>query len=470
MKKILSLLLIIVCVVFCLTGCGIGSYIEKGGSVSTPDVPDDPGGEGPETPTVPDTHYTVSVFFGSEMFKPGDTDITVVWRNDSRIERKLLSADGTADAGELDGDFSVYLEGLPERYTYDSCGYVATSDMRKVSILLTSVQPPVIGDGKGLYISQGCYRVVYDGIYRAVITSKNQVLYYEYQPQAAGVYSIESLVNVYDGEINPYVDVYGGTHANKFKLRTVTDGGHAVDGSFTKNFRCEYRIDSTEISSTFSFAVGAESKSGKYPISVDFRIRYEGEYSNANSDVRIKRAQEAYTTAADPKPGETYHYADMDTKVFDASKFKYNNNTGWYHYYSEELFADDPYGYGSGYGPVLCCAITKAMPAYPLTTLYNANFVGLGQNFLRLYEIWIEEEQKFAAFDYTSFIREDYKRVCNRDGVCYVTKELKEFLQVFAENHSLYTDGIGAGDNTPEALGYSANQDALWLFACGFYL
>ena len=60
--------------------------------------------------------------------------------------------------------------------------------------------------------------------------------------------------------------------------------------------------------------------------------------------------------------------------------------------------------------------------------------------------------------------------MCNRDGRCYVTEELKAFLQKFAENQSLYTDGVCPLDGTPESLGYSANQDGLWLFACGFYM
>ena len=195
-------------------------------------------------------------------------------------------------------------------------------------------------------------------------------------------------------------------------------------------------------------------------------------------------------TAENPKAGERFYYADAcprteadaaayeekngsdirNAKIFDASYFRYNTNTGFYHYYNEERYGDNRLGYGAGYGPILTCAITKGIKSYNITTLYRANYVGLGQNFLKLTNVWIEEEQKYATFDYTEFIRTDYYRVCNSDGVCYVTRELKEFLQKFAENHSLYTDGLTAGEGSPEALGYSANQDALWLFACGFYM
>ena len=83
------------------------------------------------------------------------------------------------------------------------------------------------------------------------------------------------------------------------------------------------------------------------------------------------------------------------------------------------------------------------------------------QTYLKLYNIWIEAEQKFAVYDYTEFIRTDYNRVCNSDGMCYVTEELRQFLQKFAENHSLWTDGIAPDSGTPEGKGYTANQDAI---------
>ena len=134
--------------------------------------------------------------------------------------------------------------------------------------------------------------------------------------------------------------------------------------------------------------------------------------------------------------------------------------------YDAELYADN-----KGYGPELLCAIRKPIESYTVVpSLYEANNIGPnGANYLMLYNTWIEEEQKFATFDYTNFIRVDYYRVCNSDGVCYVTDELITFLQKFAMNHSLYTDGVGAGDGTPEKNGYTANQDSLWLFACGIY-
>lgn len=490
-KKLIAIFAVLTAALLCASGCNMGSYIENGGkeppSITNPPEtpPENPGG-----PVVDDNHYRASVYFGGELFLPGEEEITVVWRNDNEIIRVLLGQDGRADAGELDGDFRVYLENLPSQYAYDPNDSIASSDERRVSINLESLQTPVSGNGEGLYSNTGCYSLQYEGIYRATVKTEFSRVYYDYKPTRSGYYSIEAKINVFDDEVNPLLDVYSGNSQFKVFSRTVDDGGFSLDGGYTQNFRYEVNVDKNEVGNAFSFAIGAQSKSKVYPVDVDFKIKYEGEYSSGYTDIRIKRAQEAFLTAPPPKAGEKFYFADecprtaedaaaylgktgtdiRNAKIFDANYFRYNPNTGFYHYYNAELYGDNRLGYGAGFGPFLTCAITMPIASYPVTTLYDANFVGLGQNFLKLTNVWIEEEQKYATFDYTDFIRTDYYRVCNSDGVCLVTRELKEFLQKFAENHALYTDGLTAGENSPEYLGYSANQDALWLFACGFYM
>ena len=511
-KKIFALIAILIAILLCVSGCGVGNYIENGGnkrpgSTTTPgtddpgnpdnpDTPDNP--NNPELPPAKDTHYRASVYFGGQLFLPGDADINVVWRNDSELVRVPLGEDGKADAGELDGDFRVYLEGLPSQYVYDPNDCTVTSDDRVISINLESLKAPVSGSGEGLYKDYGCYYLQYDGIYRATVKDASSQVYYEYMPTAAGYYSIESKVNVYDDEINPVIDQYGGTAAYKWLIGTIDGGGYSLNGGYTKNFRYEVRVSAEEVGNCFTFAVKAQSKSKVYPVTVDFKIKYEGAYSSGHSDVRVYRATHADKKAEEPKKGQMFYFADecprtqadaqayasknggadiRKAKIFDASYFKLDKE-GYYHYYNEELYADDPYGYGSGYGPYLMCAITKALPSYDIETnkspscLYNYDEVGppFNYNYLVLSNVWLEEEKKFVSRDYTDFIRVDYYGVCNSQGVCYVTQEIRDFLQKFADNHQLYTDGYAPGFNTPESYGYSANEDALWLFACGFYM
>lgn len=489
-KKILSLITAFLCAVICFSGCSLGSFIENGANTTPnggnnttkPDNGTPPSEEQPEEDLK--THYRVSVIYNNQPFSPGDKEVTAVWRNDTEIKRVELAADGTADAGVLEGDFSVYLEGLPEKYTYNPNGYTATEDGRFVSILLTDIMQPAnasSADGKDKYVNLGCYKVKFDGTYRAVLSgekvnNEEGVLFYEYAPTAAGWYSITSNVNVYDDEINPLIDVWGGSMAFKWYDRTIDGGGVSLSGGFTKNFRHEIRISEREVGGSFSFAIHAVNKSGKYPVYVDFTIKYEGEYKSSYDNVKVVVPQENRVKAANPKINEAFVWANLGTRTFDMANYRYNDATKRYHYYNMDLYGDNSLGYGKGFGPYLLCAIRPAIPSYTITTLYNANAVlnpetGTSSNFLQLYNIWFEDEQAYGTLDYTDFIRSadtGYARYCNDAGYCYVTQELMEFLHLYADNHSLYNDGI-VMNGSPEDNGYYAEEDSLWLFACGFY-
>lgn len=474
-SKVLAILLVCMFVLLSCVGCNLGSYYENNKKDPNADTgtnnPSDNPNVDPDDPIANDKHYTVTVYYGSSVFEPTEEmNITVVWRNKNDVVRAPLGQNGRADAGELDGTYTVYLEGLPSDYSYNPNGYTATSNDRSVSILLTSIRNPDSGNGSSLYVNNGCYSVRDDGTYRANISDAEATLFYEYKPRAAGVYVIESWVNIYDDAVNPIFTLYGGTNSYKWRVGKL-EGGAFIEGGHTKNFRHEFTVAASEVGNVCTFEIGADVKSKEYPTYVDFAISYLGPYTSSYADIRLQSAKQARGKTPEPNAGETFVYADMGTRLFDASKFKVSPNTGRYHVYDAEKYADNPYGYGKGYGPMLMCDLKGSLPSYTVVpSLYNSISIGpSGSNYLMLYNMWLEDEQKFAVFDYTNFIRVDYANVCNSDGKCYVTEELRTFLQKFAENHSLYTDGVGPGEGTPEEGGYSANQDALWLFACGFY-
>ncbi|MDE5548547.1 MAG: hypothetical protein K2J30_06090, partial [Clostridia bacterium] len=119
-KFISALTAFTLCFSLCLSGCSLGTYYENGTDKPSIDngTNKDPNG-GTDDPIMPVTssHYTVTVYYDGKPFNPGDNDITVVWHNGNTVTRCLLDENGKADAGELDGDFSVYLLGLPDTYT-----------------------------------------------------------------------------------------------------------------------------------------------------------------------------------------------------------------------------------------------------------------------------------------------------------------------------------------------------------------
>ncbi|MCH5142795.1 MAG: hypothetical protein J1G07_03685 [Clostridiales bacterium] len=490
-KRLLTIFICFLCFVAFFSGCGLGSYIDhnkdKGQqSTITPGGPNNPNPGNPGKPDDPDNppvgkkNYTVTVYYKNKIFNPGNLNVTVVWRNSQSIIRVALGADGKADAGELEGDYNVYLEGLPSNsnYTYDPSGYVATEAEPFVAILLTDIQEPQRGNGLGLYENEGCYTANKEGTYRAQIEYEGQFRYYQYT-LSPGWYKIESWVNAYEDNVDPYVVRYSGTTGFKQVDKTIESGGFQLAGGFTKNFRDDIQIANQ--GQTVTYAVTAVSKFSEYPLYVDFAIVYLGDYKDSYSDVRTIRAQRARGTAKDPGSDEHFEWADMGTKVFDMDNYKFNENTGYYHRYSMELYGDNPLGHGKGFGPILYCSIKNSLPSYTfLPSLYNAHNVQTEMgpvNFLLIYNVWLEDEKKYVTYDYQEFIRSTrdpigYGATCNKDGYCYVTQELKDFLQAFAEGYELWSDGVKerAGfTGTPESNGYVAKQDALWLFACGFY-
>lgn len=280
---------------------------------------------------------------------------------------------------------------------------------------------------------------------------------------------MESWCNIYEDEINPLVDIYKGTSGAKYFSETRDGGGTSLSGGFTKNFRYEIDIADRQIGNTYTFGVYAYSKTGEYPVTFDFAITYEGEAPDRKTiEVRAENIHGVDKAKDSTAP---YRYADYlkknesDEKVFNGAFYRLDED-GYYRVYDKERYADN-----DGWGPRLLCDITAVNPSYTLTSLYDANKVqGSANNYLRM-EDWNEEEQGNSLYDYTRFIRTDYYSKCNGDGRCYVTQELKEFLQLYAIRHNLWTDGAALleGSGTPEENGYSANQDDMWLFACGFY-
>lgn len=484
MKKhhVKSLICIVLVLVMC-TGCELGSYRDNPGTLGnivttgpSGDVTTGPGdatggSSNPSKPVVDENEpYTVTLYYNNKPFEPQDAEIQVIWHSNESDKVLPLNADGTANAGVLDGDFDVYLTGLPEQYSYNPNIYHATADRRHVDIIIVDITEPLRGDGginanpaeKGIYTNAGCYEVKYQGTYRVIITEPNQKFYFQYQPTSSGCYSVESWCNVYTNEVNPMMDVWRGSVGAKWYNYTLDDGGPT--GGYTKNFRYEINIEDSHISNVFTFGIYGFSNTNNYPVVVDFAITWEGPYDPASEKVTIVSPEEV---SGLPKPSETreaFNYADLNTKLFDGRNYRYDPDTGLYRVYDEERYASS-----DGWGPYLMCDIKNKVPCYSVTSLYDANRVdGTLNNFLK-FSVWSDEEQCYVKYDYTSFIRDGYASKCDSKGRCYVTQELMEFLQLFAKRAGLWNDGGGTMEGTPEHNGYSATEDDMWLFACGFY-
>lgn len=458
MLRKISLFILSFLIIFSLVGCGTYEetpIIPSGGNQigGTEDNPtNDPTVNPDPTPVIPtEVEFSVSLIYNKKVFIP-DEEINVIWLDDYSQFKQKIGEDGFAKM-MLDGDFNVFLDKAPDGYTYNPNIYTASSDNPIIEIELVKVSRTSKGRGTALYKE---YEVSNDGIYRAEIKNKSTKVYYEYQPKAAGYYVIESWVNIYDDIINPKVDIYSGTFAAKFFNETLDGGGIYKKGGYTKNFKWVVRLSQAELSNVYTFAIYADSKTGVYPVNVDFSIKYEGEYYPESIVSQLMVAQEAdfntpeFSTSkyiyknSDHGTGSYYNGVTNGTGLLKASDYKYNEETGYWHRY----YADT-----ETYGPILCAKITSPCAYYDEALSMIESH---GNKNLTVSN---------GTENYKQFIEIQYASTCNSDGVCYVTMELMEFLQKFSVSQRLFFDGNGFVEST----GVYAVEEDQWLFACGYY-
>ena len=471
-----KILLLITLGIFLLAGCGtieqqpptppsiLETETPTGTETNVPTNSDDVTGEDEKTeesnntntpnpgPVQQDVEFVVSLVFNNKIYIPKE-EIKVLWIDDYSQYSAPIGEDGYAKK-VLDGDFNVILDKAPKGYTYNPNIYTVSNDSPIIEIELININEPDKGRGTALYKE---YEISDDGVYRAEIKTKSTKVYYEYVPKAAGYYSIESYVNIYDDVVNPKVDIYTGTFAAKYFSETLDTGGAYKKGGYTKNFKWIVKLSQAEISNVYTFAIFADSKTGVYPVNVDFRIKYEGEYYPESTISKFIVAEEAnFKTPnfdkskynylnSDHGTGSYYASVTNGTGILDGTEYKYNEETGYWHRYYKEL---------EMYGPILCAYISKPCAYYE----ESLNMIESHGN----KNLTVEN----GTENYKQFIEIDYTLACNSDGVCYVTMELKEFLQKFSVSQRLFMDGNGF----VESSGVYAIEEDQWLFACGYYL
>lgn len=566
MKRIVYLLLMVTFSVLCLVSCGEKTSVNTGGENidDIPVTPDNPTGNR-------DIEFKVSITIKGQTVPISESDgIYAIWVNRSEEVRALVK-NGVASTKGLDGEYNVHLSKCIEGYTYDPNSAVATSNNSNTTIELMEISPC---RGKGTNIYQNVYQIKNITIkdpnnvgelyaYSATVnkyvdkpdesgTNQTGTVFFQFVPNSPGIYTIESMVDTNDDNINPIVDIYNGTTAAKFFKESKDDGGFSKKGGYTKNFKYEVNISEEEIGNAYAFGIRAKVKNNVYPVDIFFKIVYISYYEMEQTDIELVLANEAYykrdsdgkliypidengklLNSSDEalaynyvKIGDTvsgsiidaYHtlsYGCVDnggnllhgvggtnalisgmtenlsdtkylrvrySKVGDSyvrdpngeyvrlGTINTKNHSGTYNdfvkyngfkqgnrvvldgsrvYFNKE---DGYYHFDSLTGPIVCARITSK------AQYFDSAFIHLedpGNAVLRV----------FGKENYKRFVEAEYADMCNSDGVCYVTKELKDFLQKLSNSSSYFFDGAGwcEQDNT------FASEDNQWLFACGFY-
>ncbi len=411
--KIISLLLVLLTL---FSVCSCGEYVAPSGGNegviggNKPQTPANPGtddGENGDTETgggeEEETPFTVSLMLGGELFIPeateGEGAVKIRWSDGNSVYTETLGADGFASA-VLDGDYSVSVIGVPDGYTYDPNIYKATNDSKNVTVDLLKITTTK-GSGNGLY-GNSCIQIGKTGVYRADIKKATSVVYYEFTPPKAGVYSIESLVDISAEMYNPIVDIYNGSSAYKLFVERRDGGG--VSGEYTTNFNHTVKISKEEIGGNcYTFGILLDGKDAVYPSYVDFEIKYLGDYQmditnsklmmtsfipnpqtvdkNGRVVSDVEKFMEWFDQYAEYLDNNRKLYGDSNysdaalilggKRVFDQRNYRLNPDDGYYHRYDEIKYA----AYG-GWGPILYADITQGgiFIADPFNSIeYNGN-------------------------------------------------------------------------------------------------
>lgn len=513
MKKLICLLL---CLSTLLSLAACGEYVE--GSTATRDtyVEIDPG---EVDPNAQDTSTVTLMLNGLPIAEnPGfyalylEMEIYAQWYDGHTMVVSKFDEQGVAVATGLDGDYAVTLSDVPGDYTYNINGHMTTNDNRRIELDLYRI---LYGDGPGVGPEPAFYPYVKElsdtGVYEITIDSPDQVIMCRFAPGVSGIYTIESWVSVAEDNINPQYDYWYGSPAWAAYGYTIDDGG--AEGTYTKNFKDVRTVSDDEIGNVFIFGIHGTAKDGQYPIKIQVAVLKTGELEDRyHKTYMVPQFNLHYAL---PGKGDFVNYwqpQSNGTNLLDDSKCRLwsleEGGDGFYHIYDEVEYAAN-----DGWGPTLYAQITT--PTIMGYALNEVEWMGNGNNMLTLSEndMFFSYKQFIEGFVSLATIHSPwegsnycvnicpchkndaapiiwacesfcegchslctqvlpelygepgYANAVNGDGVYPVTEELKHFLQVFAACHNLFCDGTGDA----EAEGLASDEDAMWLWAVGYY-
>lgn len=517
-KRILSMLLIC-SVLLSLISCGEfspsggGDDIGGGGSIHRPGTP---GAEDDD----PANDFTVQLTLNGQPFSPA-TAVDVYWNDGYNLHIARVDETGFASIDGLDGDYNVTLSSVPSGYAYDANAYRATNDNKNIVIEMHDLNM-LRGSGDSL---DNVYQISQTGVYTITVEDENDMSYIRFSPSTNGTYTVESWVSATEDEVNPICLAYLGSAHYVYGEYKVTDVG--VCGSYTRNFIHTVNIADENISSsgggsvTFTFAVGAETKSGVYPVNITFAVKRNGGFDINRGEKTVMRPSQdwsafdfdAFNALAGGEMAypETLYPGTTDAYVFDEDNYRLwpvsEGGDGVYHVYNEELYPET-----GGYGPILVAFISEAC------RFFSANGDGSRPSFVTMEDMGNNALVINGEYNYRLFIRgfaalanagyycvsdclchldgslracpagcadcksgcvpadpEDmkirgYADVVNADGVAPVTEELKLFLQRYVSNANyFFADGEGTIETDPDNP-IDAYEDSQWLFACAYYV
>lgn len=506
---------------FAASACDIGSFSDA------TQPPGSGAGEGNNGGTSsPDDPFTISVVDenGNSYHRYlMDDGVLGQWRDLST--GAVYTAEFSSDTGcatcpvELDGEYRVSLANFADpdySYNPNDEDYVATNSSRAVTIQLVELNAyRRTGTQDGTAPYERAFRISSIGVYRVEIRSAGSQVYFRYEPEGGGSYGIESWVNATENNVNPAAYDYGANVAFAENPTYISGGGEA-NNSYTRNFRFTFNLDQSSVGSTLNFSITATSRSGTYPVTVDFALTRDGEYSYELTDQAMMLPMEDFEPADVEEGTLTYVYSeDGGGRVLDERLLTYVPEEDRFYYTDQNGESHMLYGYISSVA-LAFSTITGEEPTQPLTSVdymspalrsYNSS-VGYNVDYRLLVrgysgaqthggsgpqDIYTTGGPMYVAqitgYDSASGMPEvelveyegsasfrtfgGYAQYANAGGMYPVTAELMYFFEIYCREHAIFFDGHGMVDGPSAVAGdgytYDAYDDSMWLVYCAYY-
>lgn len=394
-----------------------------------------------------DGKYRVIVLYPNGERAP--KDIEVQWCKDTLCNPAKTDNNGVATIELEDNDYEIHLFNLPDGYAYQPGKYFANAENRTISITLNEILTPTSGDGTN-YDSY----IIGEGVYKATISSAEEVSYFGFKPYRPGKYKIESWTDKVE-LINASLGYYGNNNSFVPDTPLATDDDSGINDNFSYNFNIaiDEFINTGEVDKEgnviyekdengnyvpgglYVFGLSANVKRTK---SFNFAITYEGEYVREEVKIEEVKVKAELSKYPDAKEDDVYKEMPLDGTI-DAF---YSETDGFYHAKSID-------------GPILLAKISEPCPYMDKAFSKVNEETGANEGIVSVTGIVLDNGKK----DYTNFVQE-YEEYCNSDGVYGVNQELKTFLEYYYLSIEQWLSSTSQTVVDPESG---------WMFACGFY-
>lgn len=348
-------------------------------------------------------------------------------QNGAVVKMALTGADGTVKATLPRGDYSITFTAPDVSYDYEAEKCVLSATVTALNAVLYAP----LATKMELYNDYSAY-VVDEGVFRPVL-ALNDMTYFVFIPSRPGIYKISVTAD------KP-LDL-GNYGAPSYIWSEKIDPSE--DGTVEFVVR-NYNVGATPQQTT-QYLFGVHTGTTGLATCI-LNIEHTGMPALTPEDLPWNDLQ----ADAGIKPADFVHYLNWkptfhNLPVTDPNlTVVFDENDGYYHY-------------GTVDGPVVMIRITSPSPYLPSFTEICES------DPLRAY-IYDEKGNFLRKEGYLGLINA-YAAICNKDGVCPLTKQLEYVIKTCGKYKFWWDFGKGMhifGEDIVEA-------DTAWLFACGYY-